>query len=303
MSAPRGLVNSSNLCYVNAVVQCLAACKRVAHFCKTAPLAGPVSRMLNVLVQAVCVEGQPTAGGIHLHRVVANGNSFFDNADHHDAQEFLATLLDLIDGEHDDNPKVEHEDQDLASFLTRYLRKSSALRWDMSMVHRRVVECSECGHTSRSFEANPITMLNVDGRDCMSEALQHMCASQFLDGSNAIECDGCKQRVKARLSARPVFLPKIWCIHLNRTCYRDGRAVKLGHLVRYPPDKLRVDKATFQLRAVCCHIGSVHGGHYYAVVRGQQGGWYECDDNRVVSVSADRVVCSEATMLFYEQNV
>nr|BBC28468.1 ubiquitin carboxyl-terminal hydrolase [Yamagishiella unicocca] len=49
--------------------------------------------------------------------------------------------------------------------------------------------------------------------------------------------------------------------------------------------------------------GSLHMGHYVAVVRGGDGAWYRCDDDEVIKVSESEVeAITDAYLLFYERS-
>lgn len=58
----------------------------------------------------------------------------------------------------------------------------------------------------------------------------------------------------------------------------------------------------YDLYAVICHSGSLHGGHYYAYAKHVgTGQWYEFNDSSVVLVNEETVASAEAYVLFYEQ--
>ena len=56
----------------------------------------------------------------------------------------------------------------------------------------------------------------------------------------------------------------------------------------------------YKLYGVVNHMGSLGGGHYTAYARsGDQ--WYLFDDSRVEAVEAQKIVSSDAYLLFYER--
>ncbi|CCW62497.1 unnamed protein product [Phytomonas sp. EM1] len=58
----------------------------------------------------------------------------------------------------------------------------------------------------------------------------------------------------------------------------------------------------YELNAVCIHEGgSIHHGHYYAVVRAKNGMWYLCDDARVSPISVEKALSQQAYLLFYSR--
>lgn len=58
----------------------------------------------------------------------------------------------------------------------------------------------------------------------------------------------------------------------------------------------------YDLYAVICHSGSLHGGHYYAYAKhpGTRE-WHEFNDSAVIKVDEETVASAEAYVLFYEQ--
>ena len=65
------------------------------------------------------------------------------------------------------------------------------------------------------------------------------------------------------------------------------------------------DSPVYRLAGLVEHSGTMRGGHYVAYVRGGQKGkesvWYNISDAHVRQVSLDKVMHSEAYILFYER--
>ena len=49
------------------------------------------------------------------------------------------------------------------------------------------------------------------------------------------------------------------------------------------------------------HLGSIHGGHYVAYSKKEDGAWYLMDDERVGKVSKEEVLQQDAYLLFYRR--
>jgi ubiquitin carboxyl-terminal hydrolase 36/42 len=58
------------------------------------------------------------------------------------------------------------------------------------------------------------------------------------------------------------------------------------------------------LFGVVVHFGhSTHGGHYQAYVKGENGPWYECDDECIRKITPETVMEQEGYLLFYKKRV
>jgi ubiquitin carboxyl-terminal hydrolase 36/42 len=57
----------------------------------------------------------------------------------------------------------------------------------------------------------------------------------------------------------------------------------------------------YDLRGVTVHLGSsLHGGHYYAFVKGPNDIWYRADDCHVAPTDARHALGQKAYLLFYQ---
>ena len=66
------------------------------------------------------------------------------------------------------------------------------------------------------------------------------------------------------------------------------------------------DPPVYRLAGLVEHSGTMRGGHYVAYVRGggkkgKESVWYNVSDAHVRQVSLDKVMHSEAYILFYER--
>lgn len=106
-------------------------------------------------------------------------------------------------------------------------------------------------------------------------------------------------RMKDRIPIREMSLDRRWNgslpAHLNQPWQRPNlRWARLS----YADD----DCNTYDLYAVCNHIGNMQSGHYTAFCKNpidQQ--WYSFDDTRVTQISQSDVVTSDAYILFYQK--
>ena len=70
-----------------------------------------------------------------------------------------------------------------------------------------------------------------------------------------------------------------------------------------------LDSPDYTLRAIILHVGMLSYGHYRAIVRGDDGSWRKCDDERITFVKEaavfpsqrDASIYKQAYLLFYER--
>ncbi len=97
------------------------------------------------------------------------------------------------------------------------------------------------------------------------------------------------ERGRMRKSDRPVPFPLE--LDLSAFCHRDSEA----------------EATSYRLYGVVEHSGSLHSGHYVAYSRestcgaDEEGGWHYLSDTTVKRVSLDKVLQSQAYILFYRR--
>ena len=112
-------------------------------------------------------------------------------------------------------------------------------------------------------------------------------------------------------------LPHVLVLHLKRFSHsKRGRMTKKSTFVRFR-ERFSVQEFTirredtdckdedfmYELYGVVVHMGSLNSGHYVAYVRGvEEDQWFYISDSRVEAVSKERVLKSEAYLLFYSRS-
>jgi len=111
-------------------------------------------------------------------------------------------------------------------------------------------------------------------------------------------------------------LPPVLVLHLKRFSHsKRGRMTKKSTYVRFQ-ERFSVKEFTirrqededyndyvYELFGVVVHMGRLNSGHYVAYVRGNDdtSKWFYISDSRVEAVSKERVMKSEAYLLFYSK--
>ena len=93
-------------------------------------------------------------------------------------------------------------------------------------------------------------------------------------------------------------LPYILILSLKRFKYNENNNFKLKQLITYPINNFELENKKYDLFGVIYHYGSINSGHYVCVVK-YNNKWVLCDDRRVYEIEEDRVMNSNAYILFY----
>jgi len=100
--------------------------------------------------------------------------------------------------------------------------------------------------------------------------------------------------------------PKVLMITLKRY---DMLMRKNNQMIDFPLEDLDISKfcsnystsypVNFDLVGVCNHVGGLHGGHYYAYCKCEDGKWRQFNDKHVTIMDKEDVVSKDAYVLFY----
>ena len=94
-------------------------------------------------------------------------------------------------------------------------------------------------------------------------------------------------------------LPYILILSLKRFKYNENNnSFKLRQLITYPLNDFEINNKKYDLFGVVYHYGGINSGHYTCVVK-HNNIWVMCDDRRVYEIPQERVMSSNAYILFY----
>lgn len=154
----------------------------------------------------------------------------------------------------------------------------------------------------------------------LEACLRSFTAPELLAGANGLHCEGCQEsRAAASLQLQVWEAPRVLTLHLKR--FQQGATLR--KVQRHVPFPIELDLSPYCCRhhrgegqeqdtiaqtpvpgsyilyGVVEHAGRMTGGHYTAYVRGAGGSWFHASDSRVVSVTQQKVLASQAYLLFY----
>ncbi|TGZ68052.1 hypothetical protein CRM22_004470 [Opisthorchis felineus] len=174
-----------------------------------------------------------------------------------------------------------------------------------------VISYEGCGHSSSTVD--PFLDLSLDVIQRGSTSLQACLTSYFrpesIDG--LILCSQCNVGRPAVKQFSLLHLPNVLCFYLKR-CHHD---TKINTSITFPADldlapylhQVDGDRSAwsdrYSLYAVLNHSGQTNSGHYTAYIRSGPGSWCLCDDQKIVSVSLEHVLQTDAYVLLYHKNL
>lgn len=332
-----GLRNLGNTCFMNSVLQCLANTKCLLEYCihdkyekdinrKTSSMKGALFKAYAELMHTMWKDAHGSVSPTSFKSQIQRFAPRFVGYNQQDSQEFLRYLLL---GLHEDINRVQskpkyiapdeareekmRESEKAIEYWNRYLNfdNSKIVDWFVGQL-RSTLTCTSCDYSSVTFD--PFWDLSVPIPKRRSDTSIHDCLTEFmseevLDGDERPTCSKCKARRKMTKTFSIQKFPQILVLHLKRFSGERYRS-KLSTNIDFPMANLNLSKysaeekgpkAVYNLYGVSNHSGTVYSGHYTAYVKHPYSGeWHHFSDTSVRPVSSNRVVSSEAYVLFYE---
>ncbi|OWZ23112.1 Ubiquitin-specific protease [Phytophthora megakarya] len=295
VALPCGLVNNGNLCFVNAVLQCLAA---VPAFLNTVERALRMRTQLHVVRQADDTQVQkllvaealvsllrgisPDFERQELETEVETGHTPAqpERSDEEERQQFLQSekwfLKKLKSYDPNDPRSYMHAVAKLGEVRWSYfLRQNASVVTDLfSGQTVRGSQCCSCASLTCLHEEQRIISLAIasgKGDQTLAECLEHFRHPEQLTGDNRVYCDGYCQAKTSRLTQILLQrIPPVLVLRLQRFKHTSlgGQTEKVDTPVNFPCGSNELLDITmnaffrddeegekFELVAVCAHLG------------------------------------------------
>ncbi|CAL0314150.1 unnamed protein product [Lupinus luteus] len=304
-----GLSNLGNTCFMNAILQCFThtvpLIKGLYSSSHTFPCESYHNEFCVICALRAQIELSLAASGRTVSPVTFVQNltyfsSSFTRYQQEDAHEFMQSVLDKLD----------------RCFLN--LKENNKSFEDANLVEKifggRLISklcCSNCGHSSNTYEPLIDMSLEIENVDSLPSALESFTKLEHIEAN--FKCDGCKEEVSLEKQLLLDQTPSVAAFHLKRF-KTDGTYVeKLDKHVDFPleldlqlysvSNQNSIEPMKYDLYAVVVHLGlSATSGHYFCYVRSAPDVWHRLDDSQVTRVTADYVLSEEAYILFYAQH-
>ncbi|KAK9125139.1 hypothetical protein Scep_013985 [Stephania cephalantha] len=318
---PRGLINSGNLCFLNATMQALLSCSPFVQLLqelrsRNVPKVGfptlhafaefisefdmPANSSSKKNGVATLETGRPFSP-IMFEPILKSftpdvPNGISGRPRQEDAQEFLCFIMDQM---HDELLKLEGHLSNISAGKLSLVSSLEDDGWE-------TVGPKNKSAVTRTQSFLPSELSAIFGGQLKSVVK----ARETLEGYRTAGA-GKDGVVSASKSVKIQTLSKIMILHLMRFGYGSQGSTKLHKPVRFPLElvlgrELLVSQSgegrKYELVATITHHGREPSkGHYTADARYSDGRWLHYDDASVAAVGVNKVLHEQAYVLFYKQ--
>ncbi|XP_068654109.1 ubiquitin carboxyl-terminal hydrolase 25-like [Aristolochia californica] len=317
-SAPLGLQNLDNTCYLNSVLQCLTYTPPLANFClknQHSSLCESLSNADNKRDCPFCILERRIVRSLSIEAPLDAPSKLLNSlrifAEHfrfgkqEDAHEFLRYVIDAC---HNTCVKLfkesfRHQRNGAAADL---LCHDTVVKQIFGGALQSQVKCLSCGAESNRTDDIMDISLDVFQSTSLREALRRFFQPEVLDGSNKYKCEKCKKLSPARKQMSILQAPNILVIHLKRF---EGIGGKIDRPIAFEEvltltncmNKGSQDiRPEYNLFGSIIHSGySPESGHYYAYIKDASGRWYCCNDSHVSLANLEEVLSERVYILFF----
>lgn len=259
---PAVLVNSSNNCYTNAMLQCLFS---LSDLNKTL-LNGSRDSYHPLVTQYIKLYQE------------AQTSEIIDPIDFHNN---LIKHLSIETSQHEDAYNL------LNKFMHYIAQTSPSIEKLIKIVTRTTICCQQCSYCSvRQEKCNGLTLGLTDCSNAQ-QCIDKFCSLELLANEDAYFCKGCniktqKNKKTTILQASDIVIIQIK--RFNNYLEKDSHAIKI--------DSICINNHRYNLVACILHSGSLSNGHYTASCFDQEKQqWIYFDDiNSICNVDINLIL-------------
>jgi ubiquitin C-terminal hydrolase len=296
-----GLQNLGNTCYINSVIQVLAANNLFMGYLDNFPGLNDFS--LTYSLRDLLKELKNTTPPIgyvvpeKFEEKLFTEFKDFEPGRQEDGQELLTKILESI--HMDSKLRLEHPKEfnlkkikqvTIKQLWEHHLSKHASIYTVVFEGLQRVrMSCQGCKNVNHKFEAfSQLTLSLTQQHRKLQAIMEQNFKPDTMRDDNAMHCDACHKRTFGMKTTKIVHMPEVLIIALKRFEFDANRGsfVKIDTEIEYSdtdlvlPVQVSETPTNLELFAVVCHAGTISNGHYYAVIKvGHK--WLECNDQKV----------------------
>lgn len=312
-----GIINLSNNCYMNAVLQCLTYCAPLDNYLVRQNGGHTNSCKLNSFCMLCEMEkhiktirnSRTPLRPSSIHQRLQYINRSFQFGRQEDAHEFLRYLIDHM-------CKASLMNLGLNSNkLDPRIKETTIINHIFGGYHRSQVTCLTCNSCSDTFDFFMDIILDVKNVSSLEKALEKFTQPEILQNDNAYKCNRCNKKVAAKKKFTVFKAPNVATFQLKRFDSERIFGGKITKHINYPDeldlrpymsdytrnsDSHKSPPLKYNLSAVLVHVGHTsNSGHYYCFIKNCDNFWYRMDDSYVGQVSRETALNQQAYILFY----
>lgn len=305
---PRGLPNPGSLCYLNALIQCIASVDSFIEFIWDPQQSNHDDAVISAF-SSVIVHADDANNKSYQNLVRSLATQFqrhMNIFEQNDITEMYSLLLDHVArmcGKELSSANLTEINNVLNAYPgTQYyaLKKTIDRHWYMHHKkgysnlcdiacgqHIAQVQCQHCHALHHNIEVFSTLDIHIPSSPIRAEvSLQDLLLEYFRDETlTDWMCDKCHTKCNTNVrSLRSWRNPKMLVITIKRFTAEGEKIHTKIHTPRAfdmtPVTLCKETNLEYNLKAVACHHGSFFGGHYVSIVC-RDGTWYVADDEVV----------------------
>lgn len=333
-----GLNNSTSVCYLNSLLQCLFSTnslnlKMLAeadlieqykennkhHIAAYINLVNVIAKHEGLNKEGSNLKVNPKA----FVNIFVNMSKNFSQHQHQDADEFLITLLDKF---HEQLKKERDPTNDLNSLNPQidkcFIHYISAYKTGFSyitpMFHSQIrtkTFCTNCKHINRRYDI--ITQLHLELPENVNSCTLYDCLDLFTrkEKLDEYKCDTCKSVGTTWKTIRPSIISTHLIIVLKRFKYPHKINIPVEiplqglDVLKYIPNSdkesftkvFNPTKFQYNLYASVFHFGRLNVGHYYSIAKRKEK-WHKFNDEIISTTETiSKEQFNQAYILFFRK--
>lgn len=257
----------------------------------------------------------------------------------HDAQEYILTIIDILNDSHLFNIPKKLENTTLTDeeinklplnkrILIGYKKAYnmfnkngySKLKNNLYFYTTQFIDCKNCNYKSISYQENCMLSLPIPNNTTIHttiyDCLNLYFGIEIMD--HEYKCENCNEKVKNNILYKKIISkPDTLIIFFKRFNFNieTMQMSKNNDIIIYPLilnlNKYHINNInlSYKLKSIICHKGIMNYGHYYSYIcknniNNNLDTWFKCNDDTVTqinNINNELINNNNAYILFYEK--